>query len=66
MAELASHSGARYPLVPLIVVKSPDCSRLMSFARPKSEILTPPTPWRRMFSGLTSQWTILRSQPEWR
>ncbi|KVG51516.1 hypothetical protein Ccrd_026377, partial [Cynara cardunculus var. scolymus] len=49
-----NHSGARYPLVPLKVVKTLLKSRPTSFARPKSVIFGQKSASRRMFSGFMS------------
>uniref|UniRef100_A0A7N0U8I2 Uncharacterized protein n=1 Tax=Kalanchoe fedtschenkoi TaxID=63787 RepID=A0A7N0U8I2_KALFE len=61
-----SHSGARYPRVPLSVVKTWLCSRVISLAKPKSEILAWKFSSRSTFSGFTSQCTIFESQSSWR
>ncbi|CAA6664950.1 unnamed protein product [Spirodela intermedia] len=66
MEELVSHSGARYPRVPRMVVKKADCSGDSSLDRPKSVIFACSWSLSRMFSGFTSQWIILWSQPPWR
>ncbi|KAF2929311.1 hypothetical protein DAI22_05g048400 [Oryza sativa Japonica Group] len=55
MATPLIHSGARYPMVPLNVVRTLLKSLPTNFAIPKSAILGTNDPSRSMFSGLISQ-----------
>uniref|UniRef100_A0A8R7VEH7 Uncharacterized protein n=1 Tax=Triticum urartu TaxID=4572 RepID=A0A8R7VEH7_TRIUA len=64
---LRSHSGAMYPLGPLMwVTVVCTCWLPSSLEIPKSVILGTPRSSSRMLSGLMSQWMIGALQPSWR
>ncbi|KAF7851230.1 hypothetical protein BT93_L4327 [Corymbia citriodora subsp. variegata] len=66
MAPLEIHSGARYPLVPLMVVVTLLTFCPTSFARPKSAICGASSESNNKFSGLMSQCMMRSQHLSWR
>lgn len=66
MGRLLTHSGAKYPLVPLTIVTTCECSLAINLASPKSDTLGQKFSSRRMFSGLMSQCIILSRHCSWK